>query len=168
MPGSCREGRDRENKWHALVAILMAATFCMYVQAATESADSCCRQDRYWHVVLVTVYKCRLRGKKYCSRGLSLFLIHWYSPVNVCSTLKHGDALSDKRCCIIQSFSLLSLALLFPFLVYYLAPSTPARDKHFLESNPCTNPTHCRTIWNSLVTNFSCTCVAVQGLQRYE
>lgn len=65
--------------------------------------------------------------------------------------------------------------MLFLVLVYYLVHGAPidaspisSIDKRVLESNqsnPCTDLTHCRTIWNivwsCLVTIFSCTWVAV-------
>src|SRR6267143_3193682 len=62
--------------------------------------------------------------------------------------------------------------MLFLILVYYLAQGVsidaspiPFINKRSLQSNPCTDLTHCRTVWNiiwsCLVTIFSCTWVAV-------
>ena len=62
--------------------------------------------------------------------------------------------------------------MLFLTLIYYFAQGSfidagpiPPFNKRSLESNHCTNLTHCRTIWNiiwsCLITIFSCTWVAV-------
>ena len=69
-----------------------------------------------------------------------------------------------------MSFSQPFLEMLFLILLYYLALSIraspiPPISSHSLESNSCTNLTHCRSIWNiiwsCIVTIFSCTWVAV-------
>ena len=48
-----------------------------------------------------------------------------------------------------------SLAILFFVLVYYLAQGAsinaspnPSTDNRSLDSNPCTDLTHCQTVWN--------------------
>ena len=62
--------------------------------------------------------------------------------------------------------------MLFFVLVYYLAQGAAidaspilSMDEPSLKPNPCTDLTHCRTIWNiiwsCLITIFSCTWVAV-------
>ena len=62
--------------------------------------------------------------------------------------------------------------MLFLTFVYYFVQgvsfdisSVPSIGKHSLESNPCTDFMHCRTIWNIIwschITIFSCTRVAV-------
>ena len=60
--------------------------------------------------------------------------------------------------------------MLFLIFVYYLTHSIVASpiqpiDSRSFEPNPCTNLTHCRTIWNiiwsCLTTIFSCTWVSV-------
>ena len=70
--------------------------------------------------------------------------------------------------------SSLSLTMLFLVFIYYLvqgasesidANPIPSLDKLSLESNHCTDLTHCRAvyniIWSCLITIFSCTWVAI-------
>ena len=73
--------------------------------------------------------------------------------------------------------SYLSLAMLFLVFIYYLvqgasestdASPIPSLDKLSLESNRCTDLTHCRVvyniIWSCLITIFSCTWVAIHPI----
>ena len=77
-----------------------------------------------------------------------------------------------KGVALANSFSYLSLAMLFFIFVYYLvrgafidASPVPSIDSRSLAGNHCTDLTHCRTIWSivwsCLATIFSCTWVAV-------
>ena len=85
---------------------------------------------------------------------------------------KRFNTLADKRCHHNQVTFHLSPAMLFLLFIYYLVQgvsinATPnsSIDNLSLDTNHCSDLTHCRTIWNMvwscLVTIFSCTWVAV-------